>query len=474
MSRFVKKSLKFFLIIALKLYLISQTVFATQKDNANQCNTKLSSTTSTENSKIKKEQNTPLWQKLARHTYETVIDPYFRPITSQEVPDSIPNRRDRNVLVIGDLDAQWENFYEPLLTAGLIDEELNWTGGNAIVVQLGDVNGLREGFRNKTTNDTAKIWHAMLHLQRQARQHGGAIVPLVGNHELMFIETLLYQAHELMRAQPFSITPDRNYYDEQLYKNGLQIGDTTIPWGINFFANPKDSFWEGRMQIHPLTNKLITPFGEYDSVEDAVGVFEGMRKMWKLVFAIESEGIYFTHAGLTKELVESLAVDGIKRVNERLSFNLDILIETTMNNIRASWDDIEILRVLNSGSKRGGPSPLWDLGVNKNNIAELASKAGIKNLVIGHHHKLMTQHYKGADDKTIKVFYADTTEYPNIRGLFLSPESSRFQLVTTDGLSDNPKHITLHRRAVLEKTTIGWFYTTLNLDKNIPIEEDEK
>lgn len=82
------------------------------------------------------------------------------------------------ILAIGDIHGDIQKLLDCLLIAGLIAQDadgIRWTGGNATVVQLGDV--LDRG--------DAEISTVLLlrELDKQARSHGGAVHMLNGNHE---------------------------------------------------------------------------------------------------------------------------------------------------------------------------------------------------------------------------------------------------------------------------------------------------
>ena len=82
------------------------------------------------------------------------------------------------VVAIGDIHGDIQKFLDCLLIAGLIfqdDDGIRWVGGDATVVQLGDI--LDRG--------DAEISTILLlrELDKQARQDGGAVYMLNGNHE---------------------------------------------------------------------------------------------------------------------------------------------------------------------------------------------------------------------------------------------------------------------------------------------------
>lgn len=87
------------------------------------------------------------------------------------------------VIAIGDLHGDWRKTVDSFRTAGVInvteESEIVWTGGDAIVVQLGDV-------MDRGDHEIA-IVKFLRDLDEQARQHGGAVYMLNGNHESLNI-----------------------------------------------------------------------------------------------------------------------------------------------------------------------------------------------------------------------------------------------------------------------------------------------
>lgn len=83
------------------------------------------------------------------------------------------------IVAIGDVHGSYDRFVSILRTAGVIDERLRWSGGRTHVVQLGDV--VDRG------PDSRKVLDLLERLQREAERAGGALHPLLGNHEVMRI-----------------------------------------------------------------------------------------------------------------------------------------------------------------------------------------------------------------------------------------------------------------------------------------------
>ena len=81
------------------------------------------------------------------------------------------------VVAIGDIHADLGALRLALRTAGAIDARDEWIGGALTVVQLGDLIG--------RSDDERPVLDFVLDLQRRARQAGGAVHALIGNHEVM-------------------------------------------------------------------------------------------------------------------------------------------------------------------------------------------------------------------------------------------------------------------------------------------------
>ena len=81
------------------------------------------------------------------------------------------------VVVIGDIHGAYDRFVALLRTAGLVDNRERWSGGKAVFIQTGDV--LDRG------PDSRKAIDLLRRLESQARDAGGRVYPLLGNHEFM-------------------------------------------------------------------------------------------------------------------------------------------------------------------------------------------------------------------------------------------------------------------------------------------------
>lgn len=83
----------------------------------------------------------------------------------------------KRLVAIGDLHGDLGAARAALRAARAIDERDRWIGGDLVVVQTGDV--LDRG------DDEQAILDLLARLEREAQAAGGAVITLIGNHELM-------------------------------------------------------------------------------------------------------------------------------------------------------------------------------------------------------------------------------------------------------------------------------------------------
>ncbi len=91
------------------------------------------------------------------------------------------------ICVIGDVHADLETFIDILKKAGLLDKELNWSGGKTVLVIIGDlVDGKCRNGKWKGDSDILVI-KLVERIMKQAKEKKGDVIVLLGNHEFMNI-----------------------------------------------------------------------------------------------------------------------------------------------------------------------------------------------------------------------------------------------------------------------------------------------
>ena len=83
----------------------------------------------------------------------------------------------QRAMIQPDIHGNFEMFKENLRKAGYIDKDNKWIAGDSVLVQLGDV--IDRG------DDSKAAYFFLKNLQVEAREAGGDVVRLMGNHELM-------------------------------------------------------------------------------------------------------------------------------------------------------------------------------------------------------------------------------------------------------------------------------------------------
>jgi hypothetical protein len=81
------------------------------------------------------------------------------------------------IFVIGDLHGQYDTLVNALVINGVIDHDLNWQWGNGHLVFIGDI-------LDRGDKVTECLW-LIYKLERQARDSGGYVHYILGNHEIM-------------------------------------------------------------------------------------------------------------------------------------------------------------------------------------------------------------------------------------------------------------------------------------------------
>jgi hypothetical protein len=113
--------------------------------------------------------------KLALVTIAAVIALAFPP-----APHAQPRaRRDTasRIVVVPDVHGAYPELVDLLEATGIVDASLNWSGGDARLVSLGDL--LDRG------TESRKVLDLLMRLQQEAPSRGGAVHVVLGNHEVM-------------------------------------------------------------------------------------------------------------------------------------------------------------------------------------------------------------------------------------------------------------------------------------------------
>ncbi len=98
-------------------------------------------------------------------------------IFGEYVPDSCAIHTREEIFIVGDLHGRYDALVRLLAGNRVIDDSLRWTFGEGHLVLLGDV-------FDRGPMVTELLWY-VYDLQRQARESGGNVHLILGNHEIM-------------------------------------------------------------------------------------------------------------------------------------------------------------------------------------------------------------------------------------------------------------------------------------------------
>ncbi len=91
------------------------------------------------------------------------------------------------VVAVGDLHGDYQAYLDIVAAAGIADDKGGWTGGDAVLIQLGDL--------TDRGPDSLKIIRRLQQLETGAPKDGGRTIVLVGNHEAMNLTGDLRYVH---------------------------------------------------------------------------------------------------------------------------------------------------------------------------------------------------------------------------------------------------------------------------------------
>jgi hypothetical protein len=260
----------------------------------------------------------------------------------------------QRVVAVGDVHGASLAFINILRAAGLVDEQTRWSGGDAILVQLGDV--LDRG------PDSRRVLDLLMRLEREATAAGGRVIALLGNHEVMrmtgdlrYVSAAEYAAFRSTEADQYR----EMYYQVVLERERGRQKDASQPFDETMF---RQEFLE----------RFALGFVEMQIAFDPTSTYgrwlRGHAAMAKI------NGVAFVHAGVHEGLVDL----GCAGINARVQAELADPPRV---------DDPAGARTLIAGPD----GPLWYGGLvdpaspmGDGDVAALLERLAARVLVVGH------------------------------------------------------------------------------------------
>jgi len=241
------------------------------------------------------------------------------------------------IVAIGDVHGAYDRFAEILRAAGVVDARLRWAGGRAHLVQMGDV--VDRGA------DSRKSLDLLERLQGEALRAGGAVHPLLGNHEVM------------------RLLGDLRYVVPAEYEAFVTAGSERAR--NDFVEEAQPSLREQLLKETPLG------FAEMRAAFARDGRYGNWLR--KLDTVVQINGVLFVHGGISPEI----AVMSCDAINTTVRRELNEDLETTRD------APLESLSARENG-------PLWYRGLVQESDAfassldEILAKQQVRAIVVGH------------------------------------------------------------------------------------------
>jgi hypothetical protein len=188
------------------------------------------------------------------------------------------------VVAIGDVHGAFDSYVGILRAAGLIDDGNKWAGGQAVMVQLGDV--LDRG------PDSRKVLDLIRELERDAERAGGQVRFLLGNHEVMRMDgNLTYTNPEEYRTfqSPTGGGLREAFYDlvvktrqEEAQRAGQEFDERAF----------RDRFYEE------------TPLGLVELLQAFRAAGDYGRWLTEHDIMVKINGVVYVHGGISPEVAQ--------------------------------------------------------------------------------------------------------------------------------------------------------------------------
>ena len=220
-----------------------------------------------------------------------------------------PRTAAKRLVAIADVHGDLDAFVAILKRAHLVDDRLAWAGGDATLVQLGDM--IDRGPKSRGVLDL------VMALQKDARRTGGRVVPLLGNHEVL---NLFGDLRYVMPSDYASFADGESVRRQQdAYQAYLKaMGDSAVGTREEWMAAHPPGFVEQR--------EAFSADGKYG-------------KWLRTLSAVEKiDDTLFVHGGIS----EAMSSWSISRLNDRVAFEI------------RSFDDVRQLLV---SRKLAAPTP---------------------------------------------------------------------------------------------------------------------
>lgn len=340
------------------------------------------------------------------------------------------------VVAISDIHGAYDAMVETIRNAGVVNEELDWSGGKTHLVIVGDI--LDRGPGSRAAMDL------LMKLEPQAAAAGGKVHVLIGNHEAMNLTgDLRYVATEEYAAFADDETVEQRERWQQVYSKRFKASGRTLDqvefdrlFPAGFFAH-RDAFRaDGKYGQWLLTKPVIVVINRIAYVHGGVSPLLSQYSLdgvnGRMVRGL---GRYVTD-------VATLVDAGVLLPSDNFNDHPDIVdryapaLDESPTVLRAM---VEIKR-LHDSPLFEIDGPLWYRGnvgcsrlTEEHRLSEALETIGADRVVIGHTPTQGRQILQRFDGKVIEVDTGMLGSYYEGSGNALVIENDDLSVVTEDG-----------------------------------------
>jgi hypothetical protein len=256
------------------------------------------------------------------------------------------------LVAVGDLNAAYDALVEILRGTKLINRRLEWVGGRAELVQLGDIFNRGDGATRALT--------LLLRLRGEAHSKGGRVTVLLGNHEAM---TALRHEGYCTEGEylGFATAAERRAWPARVQR-ALRRLVRQRSRGVLLPIEPRLEAW--KIEHVPGRTALRRALGPHGKLG---------RALRALPVAHVSQGVLFVHAGLLPTWAK-LGLDGLDQA------------------ARQDWADggRGLWTLPKTGLFRSSTGPLWDRSLVRGGaearraLTQSLALVGAQRMVVGH------------------------------------------------------------------------------------------
>ncbi len=254
-----------------------------------------------------------------------------------------PGAGERRLVAVGDIHGAFNGVREILRKVELIGQKDEWVGGDAILVQTGD-------FLDRGPGAT-KVARLLMDLQKQAPKHGGEVIVLLGNHEVLNL---------------FGDLRDVTKYILRNHVDGHSEKRLTV--SCNAYAGFHRKIYQLRDEKPPKRRELV----ERCFTEHQLGMVEYLKEIgptgdigrWlrKLPTVARVGDVVFVHGGFNSEL----AGRDLDEINREVRREIQSFDRIRQHLVDQGWllataglaEVLSVARQLSAATEEAGSQPL--------------------------------------------------------------------------------------------------------------------